>query len=405
VLTTLRDWGVWGGLATAAVLAIGAFLVGELVLLVLRRLGRRSEVLAGFARRARVPLLVVLVTGGLQSVVGTYADPEGTWGEPLTTVLRLAMTAGAFWLVGTLAFAFEDIVLKRFDVSATDNRKARRARTQIILVRRLTTGALVVVGLAVALMQFDGARTAGTSLLASAGVLSVVAGLAAQSSLANVFAGLQMAFTDALRVDDVVVVDKEWAKVEEITLTYTVLRIWDLRTLVVPNTHFTTTNFQNWTRTSAKVLGSVELDLDWNTPIRELREEFQSMVAASDLWDGDVSVLQTTEATGGWVRLRVLVSAVDGPTLFDLRCAVREHLVTWLRDNHPEALPRLRTNTGVEVERTTDLRGPSEDHSSSRMFSGSPEAENRASELTGALTRIEVGTDGKAVLPEQDRKG
>src|SRR3712207_3167437 len=166
-------------------------------------------------------------------------------------------------------------------------------------------------------MTFPGARAAGTSLFASAGVLSVVAGLAAQSSLANVFAGLQLAFTDAMRGDDVVVVGGERGRIEEITMTYIVVHLWDDRRLILPSTYFTTTPFQNWTRRQADLLGTVEMDLDWSVPVDEMRQELTRLLEASDLWDGRVGVLQVTEATGGYVRVRALASARDAPTLFD----------------------------------------------------------------------------------------
>src|SRR3712207_6783548 len=209
-------------------------------------------------------------------------------------------------------------------------------------------------------MTFPGARAAGTSLFASAGVVSVIAGLAAQSTLANVFAGLQLAFTDAIRVDDVVVVEGEWGRIEEITMTYVVVHLWDDRRLIMPSTYFTTTPFQNWTRRAADLLGTVELDLDWSVPVDEMRQELTRLLESTDLWDHRVGVLQVTEATGGYVRVRALASAVDAPTLFDLRCHVREELVDWLQRTHPGALPRARVEGSlVEVERRTGRPRPS----------------------------------------------
>lgn len=384
----LDSLSLWSIALLCTVAGGGAIVIGEVALFALRRWGRKRPIIAGFARRSRVPVLLLSVAVAVQVVLSSRLDGSGTFDYAGGLLLRIFTIITSFWLLGALLFAFEDIVLKRFDVSAADNRKARRARTQIILIRRLTTGALVIIAGAVVLLQFDGARTAGASLLASAGVLSVVAGLAAQSSLANIFAGLQIAFTDALRVDDVVVVDGEWANVEEITLTYTSLKIWDLRRLVVPNTYFTSNNFQNWTRTGSEVLGSVEFDLDWMVPIQKVREEFLAMVQSSELWNKNVAVLQTTDATNTFVRLRILVSAKDGPTLFDLRCAVREHLVVFIRTMYPESLPRMRVNSGADVgqeliaENTTEEAG-------SHMFSGSPEAIARGKDLTGSFPRIQ----------------
>ncbi|OUD81242.1 Mechanosensitive ion channel [Clavibacter michiganensis subsp. michiganensis] len=153
---------------------------------------------------------------------------------------------------------------------------------------------------------------------------------------------MQLAFSDAIRVDDVVIVETEWGRVEEITLTYVVVHIWDDRRMVLPSTYFTTTPFQNWTRTKSELLGAVELDLDWRATPASMREELDRVLATTDLWDGRVSVLQVTDAVGGYVRIRVLVSAVDAPTLFDLRCLVRERLVAFLHEHSPQSLPRTR---------------------------------------------------------------
>jgi hypothetical protein len=212
---------------------------------------------------------------------------------------------------------------------------------------------LVVCAIAGILLTFPSARALGASLLASAGLISIVAGLAAQSSLANMFAGLQLAFTDAIRVDDVVVIDDEWGRIEEITLTYVVVHVWDDRRLILPSTYFTTTPFENWTRRAADLLGTVELDLDWDVPVEQMRAELVRLLDHTDLWDRRVGVLQVTDAVGGYVRVRALASAVDAPTLFDLRCYVREGLVAWLQDVAPQAIPRSRWEGTAPVSAET----------------------------------------------------
>jgi len=193
------------------------------------------------------------------------------------------------------------------------------------------------------LMTFPAARAAGTSLLASAGVIGAIAALAAQSLLGNVFAGLQIAFSDAIRLDDVVIVEEEWGRIEEITLTYLVVHLWDDRRLVLPTSYFMSQPFENWTRREAALLGTVELDVDWSVPVEELRGELRRILDGTNLWDGRECVVQVTDATGTLVRVRALVSAADAPTLWDLRCLVRERLVRWVRDVEPDALPKLRT--------------------------------------------------------------
>jgi len=218
------------------------------------------------------------------------------------------------------------------------------------VIRRITVALTFVTALAAMLMTFGSVRTIGASLLASAGVLGIVAGLAAQTTLANVFAGLQLAFTDHLRIDDVVVVETEWGRVEEFTLTYVVVRLWDERRLVLPTTYFTTKPFQNWTRDESRVVGSVELHVDFRLAVDPVRLELERVLNESPLWDRRDWVLQVTDVTPTTMVLRALMSAIDAPSAWDLRCEVREKLIAFLRDRFPEALPRVRA----------DLIGPDE---------------------------------------------
>src|SRR5262249_26505491 len=225
--------------------------------------------------------------------------------------------------------------LARWHTDVENNRRARRLHTQVVMLRRVTLVVVAVIAFGVMLMTFPGARVFGTSVLASAGFAGIVAGFAAQSLLRNVIAGLQLAFSDAVRLGDVVVVEDEWGRIEEITLSYVVVQIWDDRRMILPTSYFTQTPFENWTRSDSSLLGSVELDVDWLMPVPEIREELRRALERSDLWDGRVSVLQVTDATGAAsatgtaIRLRALVSATDAPRLWDLRCEIREHLVAW----------------------------------------------------------------------------
>ncbi|MET0967547.1 MAG: mechanosensitive ion channel domain-containing protein [Nakamurella sp.] len=326
---------------TALIAAAGALLIAVVVGIIVRRLGRRWAVAAEASRRGKTPFRLLLVLIALRQVVAN-TTALGDWQEPLITVLQLAILAACGWLLAVVAFVIQDLTLARFPVDVVDNRRARRIRTQVTLLRRLSVAAIITLVIATMLLTLPGARQAGATILASAGVLGIVAGLAAQSSLSNLFAGLQLAFTDAIRVDDVVVVQTEWGRIEEITLTYVVVHIWDDRRLILPSTYFTTTPFQNWTRKESAVLGSIELDVDWRVPLADLRSELDRALAASEIWDERVGILQVTDATGSFVRLRVLVSGVDGPTVWDLRCEIREALVSYLRRFHPAALPRVR---------------------------------------------------------------
>lgn len=326
-----------------------ALLVAVLVGAVVRSVAKKSVVAADLSRRSRNPLRAVLVViavwVALRITVPRETWESSGWMSAVGHVLLIALIAAATWLIGTLAFVVEDAALSRYRVDVKDNRHARRVRTQVQLLRRITVAALVVVALAAVLLTFPGVSAFGASLLASAGVLSIVAGLAAQSSLANVFAGLQLAFTDAIRVDDVVIVEEEWGRIEEITLTYVVVHVWDDRRLILPSTYFTQTPFENWTRRAAELLGTVELDVDWQVPVDELRAELNRLLADTDLWDHRVGILQVTDAVNGVVRLRALASAVDAPTLFDLRCYLREGLVAYLQSSAAQGLPRTRIET------------------------------------------------------------
>lgn len=326
-----------------AVVAFALFLTFELLLRrALRRLARRVPVLDAVVDHTRRPFRAFGTLVVLQATIGRGLLPDG-WHDPVTHGLTLAMIATGAWLLAGALVAVEHTALSRLRVGVRDNRHARRVKTQVTLVRRVTVAAVAVIALAAMLMTFPAARTAGTSLLASAGVIGAIAALAAQSLLGNVFAGLQIAFSDAIRLDDVVVVEEQWGRIEEVTLTYLVVRLWDDRRLVLPTSYFMSQPFENWTRREAALLGTVELDVDWSVPVDQLREELRRTLERTSLWDGRECVLQVTDATHTLVRVRALVSAADAADLWDLRCLVRERLVRWVREVEPDALPKLRT--------------------------------------------------------------
>ena len=340
-----------GAFVVAVVLA---FVLATLVSAVVRTAARRSNLAMDVLKKVRQPMRAVLVIVAVWIALRLSTETSD-WVVAAEHALLIALIIAAAWLIGALAFVVEDAALSRFRIDVPNNRHARRIRTQITVLRRLTVVILAIGAIAGVLMTFPDARTAGATLFASAGLISIVAGLAAQSSLANVFAGLQLAFTDAIRVDDVVIVEGEWGRIEEITMTYVVVHVWDDRRLIVPSTYFTTTAFQNWTRREANLLGTVEFDLDWAVPVEAMRAELSRLLAVSDLWDHRVGVLQVTEATGGFVQVRALASAVDAPTLFDLRCYVREGLVAWVQASAQQALPRTR----IEGAAVPAVRAPS----------------------------------------------
>jgi hypothetical protein len=368
----------WLLLLVLAGVAVAAWLVAAGIGALVARLAARRAVLADLTRRGRRPFRLLAVLVALLVVLDS-AGAAG-WRGPAVRVLGLALIATIAWLLAVAAFVVGDLALARYDVDVVDNRRARRVRTQLSLLRRLVVVVIAVLAAAAMLLTFPAARAAGASILASAGVISIVAGLAAQTSLANVFAGLQLAFTDAIRVDDVVVVEEEWGRIEEITLTYVVVHIWDDRRMVLPSTYFTTTPFQNWTRKESAVLGGVELDVDWTTPFDRMRGELDRLLADSPLWDRRVGVLQVTDAVGTLVRVRVLVSAKDSASLWDLRCTIREALVGWLQCEHAHALPRFR-HEGVAGGPASSERRPAP--TAEGLFSGSSDGRERSRAFTG----------------------
>ena len=238
--------------------------------------------------------------------------------------------------------ALAQLVLQKYRIDVADNRQARGVYTQVMVLKKIAVGAIAVFAIGSMLMVFQSVRQFGTAIIASAGVAGVVIGFAAQKSLAALLAGLQIAMTQPISIDDVVIVEGEWGKIEEITLTYVVVRIWDLRRLIVPITYFIEKPFQNWTRTSADILGTVFLQVDYGVPVDAVREELTRILDASPHWDRKVNVLQVTEVKERTLELRALASSSDAGNAWDLRCEVREKLVAFIRKNYPGSLPHLR---------------------------------------------------------------
>jgi small-conductance mechanosensitive channel len=319
--------------------AVGALLVGWLSGVFVNWLARRrnSRALRMLSRKCQRPWVLVLVVWAVYNAV---PPPTGAVGSAIRHVLELLLVGLTALLVVRLLYVAEDAAFQRLRIDVRDNRRTRRVRTQIGIMRRLTSAVVIVLALGAMLMTFDALRTLGASLLASAGVAGAIAGLAAQTTLRNILAGLQLALTDQLRYDDVVVVEAEWGRVEELTLTHVVVRLWDERRLMLPTTYFITTPFENWTRDESRVLGAVLLHLDYLAPVEEVRAESRRIVEQSPLWDRRTWVCQVVDSTPWTMVVRVLASASDGPTSWDLRCEIREALIAFLAAKHPEALPR-----------------------------------------------------------------
>ena len=341
---------------------IGAF-VGVVVSVVFAVLARKalakSATASSILARVRRPLHFTLATWGAWVGLGiALVNPNlSDWnGSSVTTflmhILLIAGLACLTWMGYAAAWVFEDAAKAR---QASDRGRSRRFETQAQVLRRLTQGIVVVVGMIAIIGTFEAARQAMTTVLASAGVLSVIGGLAAQQTLGNVFAGLQLAFTDAIRVGDVVVAgDKhETGSVEEITLSYVVVRIWDERRLIIPCRYFTQTPFENWTRRAAAQLGTVELKLDWSAPMTLIRTKVEQLLTATDLWDGRTWAVQITDSDEYTVTVRILVSAANSGNLNDLRAYLREQVISWIVADEPWARPaqRIEPRETVTVEK------------------------------------------------------
>ncbi|UEG55136.1 mechanosensitive ion channel family protein [Mucilaginibacter daejeonensis] len=238
----------------------------------------------------------------------------------------------------------EDYVYHFYDLNKSDNLKERKIRTQLKFLRKLLVAIIVFVTIALVLLSFESFRKLGAGLLTGVGIGGIIIGFAAQNSLGNLLAGMQLAFTQPIRIDDVLVVEGEWGRVEDITLTYVVLRIWDQRRLILPINYFITKPFQNWTRISADIIGSVFLYMDYTIPLAPLRAEFDRLMLNTKLCDGKVKALQVTDAKERTMEIRMLVSARNSSDAFDLRCYVRENMITFIQQNYPGSLPKIRTD-------------------------------------------------------------
>ena len=387
------EWKSWLGLAVAVAIAIVvAFVIIVVTSLAFRAASRRREWPKALSSGARHPfrlmVLILLVWAAVAVTIPLYAPvpADVLWRARINHgFLILVIGIGTWLAAGVLSF-FIKLGMTRYRTDIPDNKVARRMQTQLAIVRRLGIAVIVIIGAASILLTFPGVQAVGASVLASAGVVSIVAGLAAQSTLANVFAGVQLAFSDAIRVDDVVIAEGEWGRIEEITLTYVVVHIWDDRRMVLPSTYFTSTPFQNWTRNSSELLGSIELDLDWRVSPAAMRQHLEVVLDNTDIWDGRASVLQVTDAVGGFVRVRILVTAIDAPTLFDLRCYVREEMVEWIHTQDPAGMPRTRVQM-VDEQPRVEPRPQEKTHTDQvGLFTGTPDAEERASLFTSAIT-------------------
>ncbi|WP_158827888.1 mechanosensitive ion channel family protein [Mucilaginibacter lacusdianchii] len=262
--------------------------------------------------------------------------------HPIAHILGILLTIAFATLLINGIRVLEDYVYNHYDLNKTDNLKERKIRTQLQFLRKLIVATIVFITICLILLSFESLRKIGTGLLTSVGIGGIIVGFAAQNSLGNLLAGFQIAFTQPMRIDDVLVVENEWGRVEDITLTYVVMRLWDQRRLILPISYFIQKPFQNWTRISADIVGAVYLYMDYSIPLTSLRTEFERLMAASPIWDGKVKALQMTDAKDNVVEIRLLISARNSSDAFDLRCYIRENMVTYIQQNYPDSLPKVR---------------------------------------------------------------
>jgi small-conductance mechanosensitive channel len=339
--------GNWHSLLLSAVLLIAAIAVSlvahSIVFWLLRQFAHRKAAVLdqSLIRHSQgpsrwiFPLLAVLVV-----LPGLPLPPILM--SALEHITGLGLIAAIAWLVTLFVDVTSDVLAGRYRIDIADNLVARRIQTQFQMLRRIVFAVVAVVTLSIMLMTFPAIKHIGVSLLASAGLATLVVGMATKDTLSNLIAGVQIAFAQPFRLEDAVVVEGEWGWIEEIGTMYIVVRIWDLRRLIVPLSYFLNHPFQNWTHTSAHLLANVLLYADYTVPMDELRKELRGICEASPLWKGQVCVLQASDATEHTVQLRALMDARNSSDAWDLRCLVREKLLEYLQKNHPESLPRFR---------------------------------------------------------------
>lgn len=334
-------------------LITGGIIIGSLLL----GIGIKSIIfkLISIYRREKAPLLSTAMVQhlsrpssyfipllALSSVLPLVPLPAGPF-EVLRRVVEISLIITFAWCLIEAINVVQDIIRNHYQITKADNFRERRLLTQLQFVRKVAKVLILFFAICLVLMSFATVRRIGTGLITSAGIASVIIGFAAQRSIGNLLAGFQIAFTQPIRIDDVLVVEGEWGRVEEITLTYVVLRIWDERRLILPLNYFIEKPFQNWTRTTSQLLGTVFIYTDYSVPIDAVRAELQRVVKGHKLWDERVCTLQVTESKERTLELRILVSAANSGAAFELRCEVREKIVSFIQQNYPDSLPKMRT--------------------------------------------------------------
>lgn len=314
------------------------------VLLVLRKLGKDPKYMLpkDVMKKLALPIFFIFVSIVIRM-------------ESLRTVLGLGNEAYLFKKASTLFFIFsmtwfilvvlkviKRIVINNYNINEVNNIRARKVYTQFNILERIIIFIVIIFAIGLALMTFDEIREIGISVFASAGVAGIIIGFSAQKLIGTILAGIQIAIAQPIKIDDVVIVEGEWGRIEEIALTYVVVKIWDKRRLILPTPYFIEKPFQNWTKSSSDILGTVFLHMDYRVPFDELRTELSSILASTDLWDGEANNIQITDSKAGFVEVRAMVSAKDASDAWDLRVLVREKLITYLQENYPDSIAHNR---------------------------------------------------------------
>jgi small-conductance mechanosensitive channel len=336
----LPDW-----LVSCGVLAV-AFLIGLAIqrfgFRFLTRLVENKDLFwRSLVSRTRRPMRLAILTWTL-SLGATIAPLSTGQAEVIRHVLLLGFIIVFGWMAKIALHVWMIVYLRRFKLDAEDNLLARTHVTQSRIAERIASFMIVAITIAATLMTFPAVQQYGVSLLASAGVAGIVLGLALQPVLKNIFAGIQLAITQPIRIDDALIVEGEWGNVEEITSTYVVVKLWDWRRMILPLSYFIENPFQNWTRDSSELIGTVMIYLDYSVPVNAVRRKVEEIAAASKLWDKRVVAVQVTDFRENVMEIRILVSASNAPRTFDLRCEVREKIIDFIQREYPASLPRVR---------------------------------------------------------------
>jgi small-conductance mechanosensitive channel len=329
------------GLIALSSLVAAIFLFQMIRMILVKSLDAPKELVNRKFRSAFYFLFVIVCMNMAVHVLEFRDHTEFLLRKLLYIVFVIAL---ASILIQSTSFV-RDMIYEKNRMNRLNLISRRKIRTQVDFLQKAGTGFIILIALCLILMSFNRIREIGTSIIASAGVITIIVGLAAQRSLSNLMAGLQIAFTHPIKIDDVVVVENEWGEIEEITLTYVVVRIWDKRRLVLPISYFIEKPFQNWTRVSSDLIGTASIHVDYSVPIEEIRQQFLLMLQESALWDGKVSKLEMTEADEKCVRLRASMSAKDASDCWDLKCLIREKLICFIQANYPMSLPRVRAES------------------------------------------------------------